>query len=72
MIGKKLKSAGLTDAQIDQLVGLIEKNPDFFKKIQNQVEILKKRGIPESAAMMTVIREHQGELQKVLSEGFQK
>ena len=63
----------MSEEQIDQLIAVIEKNPEFFKKIQDQVEAKKKQGIPEQAAMMTVMREHQGELQKILSgSGFQK
>jgi len=66
MIGGKLKAAGMNDEQIDQLIELIGKNPEFFKKIQAQVEAKKKQGISEQAAMMTVMRENQAELQKVL------
>jgi hypothetical protein len=67
LLGSKLKAAGMSEEQIDQLIAVIEKNPDFFKKIQAQVEAKKKQGIPEQAAMMTVMREHQGELQKILA-----
>lgn len=67
LIGSKLKAAGMNDAQIEQLLDVINKNPEFFKKIQDQVEAKKKQGIPEQAAMMTVMREHQGELQKILA-----
>ena len=72
LLGSKLKAAGMSDAQIDQLIAVIEKNPDFFKKIQDQVEAKKKQGIPEQAAMMTVMREHQGELQKILTGAVTK
>ncbi len=67
LIGSKLKNAGMNDAQIEQLLEVVEKNPEFFKKIQDHVEAKKKQGIPEQAAMMTVMREHQGELQKILA-----
>ena len=67
MIGSKLKASGMSDEQIDQLVEVISKNPDFFKKIQKEIEVKKKQGIGEQAAMMTVMREHQGELQQILS-----
>jgi hypothetical protein len=61
----------MSDAQIEQLLEVINKNPEFFKKIQDQVEAKKKQGVPEQAAMMTVMRENQSELQKILG-GFQK
>lgn len=57
------------DEQIDQLLDVIAKHPEFFKKIQNQIEAKKKQGIPEQAAMMTVMRENQAELQKILMGG---
>jgi len=72
LIGSKLKAAGMNDEQIDQLVAVIDKNPDFFKKIQNEIEAKKKQGVPEQAAMMTVMREHQGELQKILGGAVNK
>lgn len=71
LLGSKLKAAGMNDQQVDQLLEVIQKNPDFFKKIQDQVEAKKKQGIPEQAAMMTVMRENQSELQKILA-GFKK
>ena len=71
LVGSKLKAAGMSDAQVEQLLEVVAKHPEFFKKIQDQVEAKKKQGIPEQAAMMTVMRENQGELQKILT-GFQK
>ena len=68
MIGSKLKAMGISDEQLDQLVDTITKNPailEAFKKIEKQVETLKKQGIGEQAAMMTVMRTHGSELQKL-------
>jgi hypothetical protein len=48
-------------------IEVIGKNPEFFKKIQKEIDMKKKQGIGEQAAMMTVMREHQGELQQILS-----
>lgn len=67
LVGSKLKAAGMSDEQVEQLLEVVAKNPEFFKKIQDQVEAKKKQGIPEQAAMMTVMRENQSELQKILS-----
>ena len=58
---------GVTDDQIDMILEVVQKNPEFFKKIQNEVEAKKKQGISEQAAMMTVMREHQAELQKIMT-----
>ena len=72
LIGKKLKAAGLSDEQVDQLLDVVKKNPEFYRKLQDQVDHKKKQGVPEMAAMMTVMREHQAELQKIMAEGLQK
>lgn len=68
LLGSKLKAAGVSDDQMDMILELVEKNPDFFKKIQNEVEAKTKQGISEQAAMMTVMREHQAELQKIMMQ----
>lgn len=68
LLGSKLKAAGVSDDQMDMILELVEKNPDFFKKIQNEVEAKKKQGVGEQAAMMTVMREHQAELQKIMMQ----
>ena len=67
LLGSKLKAAGVSDEQMDMILELVEKNPAFFQKIQNEVEAKKKQGVGEQAAMMTVMREHQAELQKILA-----
>jgi hypothetical protein len=70
LVGSKLKAAGMSDEQVDQLLEVVAKNPEFFKKIQDQIEAKKKQGIGEQAAMMTVMRENQAELQKILAGGL--
>lgn len=71
LIGNKLKGLGLSDEQQEQLLNVVAENPEFFKKLQNQIEAKKKSGIPEQAATMTVMRENQAELQKLMA-GLQK
>ena len=50
------------------IIDMFTENPDFFKKIQEEVERKKKGGMNEMAATMAVMREHQGELQKLLQK----
>ena len=66
LIGSNLKAAGMSEEQVDQLLDVVASHPEFFKKIQDQIEAKKKQGVPEQAAMMTVMRENQAELQKIL------
>ncbi len=68
MIGSKLKAMGINDEQLDQLLETITKNPEIlegFKKIEKQVDIMKKQGIGEQAAMMTIMRTQGATLQKL-------
>jgi len=64
MIKSQLK--GVPDAQIDHIIALVEKNPDLFKKIGDEIQAKVKAGRSQQAASMEVMRAHQAELQKVL------
>lgn len=64
----KSKMKGMPEAQQAKLLSAIEKNPDFFKKIGEEVEKRKKSGQDEMSATMTVMREHQSELQKIMMQ----
>ncbi|OIO30574.1 hypothetical protein AUJ77_02060 [Candidatus Nomurabacteria bacterium CG1_02_43_90] len=64
MIKSQLK--GVPDAQVDHIIALVEKNPDLFKKIGDEIQAKVKAGRSQQAASMEVMRAHQAELQKVL------
>jgi len=48
------------------VASLVEKNPELFKEIGNAIKKKTKTGMSEEAATMQVMREHQGELQKLM------
>ena len=62
----KAKMKDLPEAERERLLALMEKNPDFFKKIGEEVQKRVKAGQGEMAATMVVMREHQSELQRLL------
>ena len=62
----KSKLKNVPESQRDMLLGMIDKNPDLFKKIGDEVQRRMKQGQSELAATMVVMREHQSELQKML------
>lgn len=64
MLKSKLK--GMPEEQQKIMMELVEKNPDFFKMIGEEVEKRKKSGQDEMAATMQVMREHQAEFQKLM------
>ena len=61
----KLKMKDVPEAQREQMMHLIEKNPDLFKKIGEEIKQRTKNGESEMAASMVVMRKYQAELQKL-------
>ena len=64
LIESKLKH--LPKEQQYMIIALVTENPEFFKKIQDQIETKKKQGQNEQLAMMQVMRENQAEIQKLM------
>jgi hypothetical protein len=64
----KSKMKGVPEAQQQQMLELVEKNPDFFKKVGDLVDQKKKQGKTEMEATFEVMREHQAEFQKLMQK----
>jgi len=62
----KSKMKGVPEGEIDKMIAMIEKNPDFFQNIAKEVDIEVKKGKSQEAATMEVMRKHQGELQNLM------
>ncbi len=62
----KAKMKDVPEAEREKLMNLMQENPDFFKKIGEEVQKRVKSGQSEMAATMVVMREHQAELQRLL------
>jgi len=62
----KYKLKNVPEDQREKLMGVMEKHPEFFKKIGEEVQKRVKQGQSEMAATMVVMREHQAELQKIM------
>ncbi|HVY35934.1 MAG TPA: hypothetical protein VG982_01500 [Candidatus Paceibacterota bacterium] len=61
---RKLKD--MSAGQREQMLDLVTKNPDFFNNLAKEIKAETKKGKPEMAASMEVMRRHQGELQKLM------
>ncbi len=64
----KRKLKDVPEGQRDMLLSAMEKNPDFFKKVGDEIKQLTKQGQSEMAASMIVMRKYQSELQKLLRQ----
>ncbi len=62
----KSKMKGVSPAEQERILALVEKNPDFFKMIGEEVEAKKKSGKSEMEATMEVMRKHQSDFQKLM------
>lgn len=61
----KAKMKDMPEGQREQMLALMEKHPDFFKKIGEEIKRRTKAGQSEMAATMVVMRENQAELQRL-------
>jgi len=59
----KLKD--VPEAQRNMMMGMMEKDPELFKKIGEEIKQRTKSGESEMAASMVVMRKYQAELQKL-------
>ncbi len=66
VLQSKLKH--LPKEQQEMILALVSENPEFFQKLQKQVEAKKAQGKDEYLAMMQVMRENQAEIQKLVMQ----
>ena len=62
----KAKMKDVPKAEQERIITMMEKNPDLFKKISDEVKKKMKGGQSEMAATMVVMRKYQAELQKLM------
>ena len=65
LLKKMLKSKGVPEAQIDMFVAMMEKNPELFQKIANEVEEKVKGGMGQTDAGMQIMKKYEAELKKL-------
>lgn len=62
LLKKMLKSQGVSDAQINQLLEIVKKNPELFKKIAEETKQKISGGMEQQAAAMAVMTKYADEL----------
>jgi len=68
LMKKMLKSkmgADVPDEKIDEIMKLVQENPELFQKIGQEIQAKMKQGKDQMAATMEVMRAHQADLQKL-------
>lgn len=62
----KWKMKDVPAAQRDQIMALVQKNPELFKKIGEEVERRTKGGEPQMKATMEVMKKYRTELSQLM------
>lgn len=64
MLASKMK--GVPEAELDKLIVMIEKNPELFKKIAEEIDFEMKQGKDQMTATMGVMQKYEEELRKLI------
>lgn len=64
MVESKMKD--VPKEQQEQILTLLQSNPEFFQKIAVEIEEETKKGKDQMTAAMTVMQRHQEELKKLM------
>jgi len=65
LLKKMLRTQGVPEAQIDMFVRMIEKKPELFKAIAEEIQKKVKSGMSQVDAGMEVMKKHEQELKKL-------
>jgi len=66
LLKKMLRTQGVPEAQIDMFINMMEKNPELFKKIAEEVQVKIKSGVDQQSASMEVMKKYENELKKLI------
>jgi hypothetical protein len=57
---------GVPEAQINMFIGMMEKNPELFKKIAEETKAKMDAGQDQTSASMEVMKKYETELKKLV------
>jgi hypothetical protein len=66
LLKKMLRTQGIPEAQIDMVLNMMEKDPELFKKIAEEIQVKIKGGMDQQAASIEVMQKYQDELKKLV------
>ncbi len=65
LLKKMLRTEGVPEAQIDLVIMMMEKNPELFKKIAEEIKIKMKEGKSQQEASLEIMKRYEAELRKL-------
>jgi len=66
LLKKMLRTQGVPEAQIDMVINMMEKNPELFKKIAEEIQAKIKGGMDQQSASMETMKKYEEELKKLV------
>lgn len=66
LLKKMLRTQGVPEAQVDMIINMMEKDPELFKKITQEVQEKVKGGMDQMQAGMQVMEKYKEELKKLV------
>lgn len=66
LIKKQLKN--VPEDQIDMIIAVVEKNPQFFKKIADEIQAKVKAGMNEQQAAQSVLEANKAEIMTIMGK----
>jgi len=67
ILRQMLRKAGAPEPMINKAIEGIKKDPEFFKKIAEEIEAKTKTGLSQQQAAMEVINNYQDKLKELLA-----
>ena len=68
LMKKMLKAKGVPEDQVDMVMTMVNKNPELFKKIAEEIQLKIKGGQDQMQASMEVMTAHKEEIGKVMGK----
>jgi len=65
LLKKMLRTQGVPEAQIDTVIAMMEKNPELFKKIAEEIQAKIKEGMGQPEASLMVMKKYEEELKRL-------
>ncbi len=66
LLKKMLAKQSVPEAQIDMFIKMMEKNPELFKTIAEEIQAKVKSGMDQDTAGMEVMKKYEEELKKLV------
>ncbi len=66
LLKKMLKAQGVPDGEIEMLINMMEKDPELFKKIAEEIGARIKAGEDKMVAGQAVMQKYQADIKKLL------